>query len=379
MKEIHPEHVGDAVVLEQFRREVELWIALGNHPNIVNVQNVSLNSETHAPFFLMEYVAPDDAGRVTLADHMQGSPAWPRIARWIVQCCDGLAFAESNGIRCHRDLKPGNILITQNGTAKVGDFGLAVFKGLGRAARQRGGIEKTVVGSPWYMAPEQFQDPLATDARSDVYALGVILYEVAAGRLPFVPSGPDQGYWGLLDAHCNQAPPPITFSALWPIIERCLAKRQGDRYQSYSDLRVALNTRLVEVGHPHVARAQNVAETASDLNNRGGGLKSLGRPEEALTCFRQAVLMDPSFAKGWSNLGACLLDLGHAEESVQCYDRALSIDATLGFAWIAKGNQHYESCCTRGANWAIRRCCRVVSSVSLSRSRREQRRYPVRD
>ncbi|MGC3991500.1 MAG: serine/threonine-protein kinase [Chthoniobacteraceae bacterium] len=186
----------DPAFAERFTREAKALAKL-NHPNIVTLyefgqttSSSQLSSLNHQPLyhFLMEYV-----DGVNLRQLLQAGRMSTREALAIVpQICDALQFAHDQGI-VHRDIKPENILLDRRGRVKVADFGLAkLIAGEVEPARASGGLGASfelteagkIVGTPSYMAPEQTQQPEAVDHRADIYALGVVFYQMLTGELP---------------------------------------------------------------------------------------------------------------------------------------------------------------------------------------------------
>lgn len=152
------------------------------------------------PFVFMEYVAGGDLrgwiGKPRLTDDL------PQVLRFAIHLCDGMIHAFSRGIKAHRDIKPGNCLITEDGTLQLTDFGLSMAfddtDGRLKPTGDRDGVDNlqrlcigpsqtgSIAGTPPYMAPEQFDGTANVDVRSDIYAFGVVLHEMVTGRLPFV-------------------------------------------------------------------------------------------------------------------------------------------------------------------------------------------------
>jgi serine/threonine-protein kinase len=215
-------------------REARLASKL-NHPHVCTIHEVG-ESEGRA-YIAMELIE----GETLSARVAQGALPAEDLLRLGQQVADALAHAHERGV-VHRDLKSANVVVTPEGRAKVLDFGLAKRlsgEALEEATTRTELTERgAVAGTLAYMAPEQLRGQPA-DARSDVWALGVMLYEMAAGRRPF------QGQTGfeLSSAILNQAPPPLPAGvpgALQPVIERCLAKDPGARYQRAGEVRAAL-------------------------------------------------------------------------------------------------------------------------------------------
>ena len=210
---------GGGALLERFRREAQ---AAGSllHQNIVAIYEYG-EDEANA-FIAMELVE----GR-SLRDHLLAGwrPDLKTLPEVIEQMLEALDYSHSRGV-VHRDIKPGNILISQMGVAKISDFGIA------RIERSHLTQAGEVLGTPFYMSPEQFNGQPA-DERSDVYSAAVIVFEVLAGKRPFDGQG---GY--LLKQILEDPPPaPTRFNPVLPaqldaIMAQALAKRPEARYQS---------------------------------------------------------------------------------------------------------------------------------------------------
>ena len=170
----------------RFEREAQVMAKL-NHPNIVTIHEFGEVESSHAGaadrslfYFIMEYVDGSDLSRL-----IRDRALSPEQALQIVpQICDALQFAHDQGVT-HRDIKPANILLDVRGTVKVADFGLARLVG-GDASPLDTDLTQTgsSMGTPMYMAPEQWQDSVATDHRADIYSLGVVFYELLTGERP---------------------------------------------------------------------------------------------------------------------------------------------------------------------------------------------------
>ena len=226
----------DPKALERFEREARAASAL-NHPNICTLHVV----EDHqgVPFIAMEYVA----GRSL--DQMIGSEALPveDVLDYAIQIADALAKAHSAGI-IHRDLKPANVMVTEEGSVKLLDFGLAKVRAVHPAADSAPPAiqapvtgESTTLGTPSYMAPEQVQSR-QTDARTYIFALGAVIYEMATGRQAFAG-----GTFAMVsEAILNRPHTPASRvnpslpAELDRIINRALEKDRDARYQSAAEL-----------------------------------------------------------------------------------------------------------------------------------------------
>jgi serine/threonine protein kinase len=220
--------------MERFRQEARA-VARLSHPNIVIVHDFGEDGDL--PYLVMEHV-----DGVTLADLLDEGITQEQTLDLLPQIASGLDYAHSRGI-VHRDIKPQNVLITREGRAVLADFGLARMMESARRLTMSGGV----VGTPEYMSPEQASGR-STDHRTDVYALGVILYEMVAGLRPFSAETP----LGVLMKHLQEPPPSIReFRPDLPpsvdaVIQKALAKQPEERFQSASELARAFKDALSE-------------------------------------------------------------------------------------------------------------------------------------
>ncbi|HEY42524.1 MAG TPA: serine/threonine protein kinase [Anaerolineae bacterium] len=202
----------------RFEREVEVLRQL-EHPNIVPILN--FGEHEGSPFIVMPFVSTG-----TLADKLKSGPLTPQEgARLMSELSGALAYAHEQGI-VHRDIKPSNILLDEQGTAMLSDFGLAHL-----ADAQESLTGSAVIGTPAYMSPEQCQgSPI--DARSDQYSLGVVLYQLTTGYLPYESDTP----MGVVLKHINEPLPrprdlnPNLPAPIEAVLIKALAKNPAHRY-----------------------------------------------------------------------------------------------------------------------------------------------------
>jgi Tol biopolymer transport system component len=227
----------DAARLTRFEKEARTASAL-NHPNIVTIYEIG--EADGVSFIAMELVS----GRTLRELMVPGPIPMKKLLPMAAQVADGLAKAHAAGV-VHRDLKPENLMVTKDGFVKILDFGLAKLipgafdssGGTSLPTMTRGTEEGTVLGTVGYMSPEQASG-LAVEFRSDQFAFGAILYEMAAGKRAFERPTPVQ----TLSAVIQDEPQPLAAAApqtpthLTWIVERCLAKDPEDRYASTKDL-----------------------------------------------------------------------------------------------------------------------------------------------
>ena len=231
LKVIRPEIAADPSVLDRFKREIQLSSRV-THRNVLRVYD--LGEADGVRFLTMQFVEGEDLSSVL---KRLGPFPLPRLTHLFRQVCEGLAAAHDEGV-VHRDLKPQNIMVDAADHVYLTDFGLA--KNLGGTAMTELGA---VMGTPAYMAPEQVRGE-AVDRRADVYALGVILYEMASGETPF--SG--GSVYEVMMRRLTTTPKPVTDlnpavpAYLRKIMERCLAVDPAARYQTAHEVLADLDS-----------------------------------------------------------------------------------------------------------------------------------------
>ena len=244
LKILHPHYGDDAEYVERFRREARS-VAQLSHPNIVTV--IDRGESDGQQYIVFEYV--DGESLKQLVDRSGPLPA-RRVVELGLQIADALAFAHQHGL-VHRDVKPQNVLINADGEAKVTDFGIARSLDVEHGVTQTG----TVLGTSNYLSPEQARGQTVSPA-TDVYSLGVVLFELLTGEVPF----PGENFVAVAMKHINEPPPsllekrPDVPVRLVYAIERALAKDPADRFPSMDALAAELRACLVEVGEPDAAK-----------------------------------------------------------------------------------------------------------------------------
>jgi eukaryotic-like serine/threonine-protein kinase len=252
IKTLYEELSADPQFVEGFRREAQAAANL-SHPNIVPVFDWGEHEGTY--FIVMELV-----DGTSLADMLRGGRTLTasHSATLMTQVAAALGYAHRNGV-VHRDVKPGNILIASDGQVKVTDFGIAQAMSVEDQLAEEG----SVMGTATYFSPEQAEGA-PVDGRSDIYSLGVVLYEMLAGRPPFIGDSPV----AVSSQHVHgTVPPPSEFNSTIPpelqaIVMEALAKSPDQRYQSAEDLRSDL-IRFSE-GQPVRAAQRDVAFFGAD-------------------------------------------------------------------------------------------------------------------
>lgn len=319
---------------------------LDEHPFILAARWV--DEFSGRPYVVMDHIAPDAWGRVSLSDHLanpHGSLDMDRSMSWAIEFCHGMEYAIRRGMRSHRDIKPSNILLTQDETLKISDFGLAkgaeaawgqgtgpFVTGAGRGAFGLSLLKsdgKGVCGTPGYIAPEVIRGDGA-DVRSDIYSFGIVLWQMATGSpVPPFPSPVQQDvneYVREVYQQQMRGRVPAGGGQLREAIERCLSPEPLRSYKDFEQLRKDIEN-LFRKRTGRVIELPPAAENNDDFwNNKGASLYALGRHEDAINCFDKAIEINPHGAAAWNNRGNPLMSLGRHEEALACYSKALEIN-----------------------------------------------------
>ena len=230
IKLLHSHLTRDSVFFDRFKNEAILLAHL-SHPNVTTLYNFF--SEGDQNYMVMEYVEG-----MTLEDYIEkhGSQPVEFVLKTMSAAADGLAHAHERGV-LHRDIKPSNIMISKNGTVKIMDFGIAKMKGSTSMTRVG-----SVIGTLEYIAPELLSGKVPSP-QSDLYAMGVVIYELLSGKLPF--EGPTEA--SLINSIINQKPKSIKSlnpevpKSLENILENLLHKNPEKRLASADELKLKLD------------------------------------------------------------------------------------------------------------------------------------------
>jgi len=270
IKVLHPEHTRNIADLERFRNEAKIAGVI-NDDYFVKVTDFFQDQEHFC--FVMEHLEG-----VTLREELQRMPgkimSWPRAFKLARQMCAGLTVAHARGL-IHRDIKPENIFIKRSGAGedqiKLLDLGVAKiledhnWSGLYKNLSNTGDI----IGSPCYIAPEQVRGERALDVRVDIYALGIVLYEMVAGRVPFK----GQTAFETMEHHVRSEPkrptvlvPGLTLPRqIEDLILRALCKRPQDRYRSAQEMDAAIRNELDNRSDQRRVRSVQFIQVASEF------------------------------------------------------------------------------------------------------------------
>lgn len=252
MKVLLPDLEHEPDLADRFMREIKVQASL-QHPNIATL-HTALRVDNQL-LMLMEFVEG-----VTLDQRLQQGPIpLANGVDYISQVLNALGYAHEHGV-IHRDIKPANMMLTANGTVKLMDFGIAKA-----ASDRRLTITGTTMGSLYYMSPEQIKGMATTDARSDLYSVGVSLYEITTGKKPF--DGDSQ--FAIMAAHLEKTPvPPVTLDdklpqALNDVILMAIAKEPDQRFQTAKAFGAALGSVRQSLGMPVPAAAAGSGNTVT--------------------------------------------------------------------------------------------------------------------
>lgn len=255
IKVIRPEKLKDAE--ERFLREAEAAMAM-RHPNLVQVYDAGLDPETGLYYLIMEYMAGGSL-QEELRDGKKTS--FERAARVAADIAAALAVVEAHGL-VHRDVKPANILLAPDGTAKLADLGISRNVQPDEGDKHITQVED-MVGTPAYMAPEQMLDSRTVDIRADIYSLGIVLWEMLAGNRP---NEGENAMTTLARALDGREPPDVrevrqdTPAPLAELIASMISPSQDKRPACAAQILAA----LAHPERPRVADARQNAQAASE-------------------------------------------------------------------------------------------------------------------
>jgi serine/threonine protein kinase len=338
IKTFKDEYLGSDEAINRFMREAETWVDLERHTNIVFANFVQkIPKEYGKPYIFLEVIYGDKRYGIDLRGYI-GHLDIPQALDFAIQFCTGMCYAiEKFPDLVHRDIKPDNVMITEDRIAKITDFGLV--KTLDESnieikiEKELKALCYTSTGSCFgtvpYMAPEQFVDAASVDTGADIYSFGVMLYELLTTRLPFYATNAE----AYMNKHLKEIPEnPKTLNHKIPdeldaLVMKCLEKKFGDRYQCFKDMQedlIAIYNELT--GEVYIIKGKKEELSAGDWSNKGISYAALGLFEKAENACRTALRINPNDATVHYNLGRLLANSNRVEEAEKEYREAIRIN-----------------------------------------------------
>ena len=295
IKVLHPHFSEDVSYLQRFTREAKLASMLDNQ-HIVKLLDYGSSRDIH--YLVMEYVEGKDLREII---NERGPLSWEEAMGLIDQICEALEVAHDNHV-VHRDIKPQNVMITEDGVLKVLDFGIA------RARMLPSLTQSGFVGSPYYISPEQAMGE-DVDIRSDIYSTGIVLYEILSGRVPFDAKSP----WSIISKHIISEPPEIDLDdrpvpePVKTFFKRMVAKRPDDRFQNPTVARQAIAAILAgqdipaDLGRPQPVNVDKIA-MADGIYRRAEKAMKQAEWQKAVNLLNQVINLNPNHSNATQKL-----------------------------------------------------------------------------
>ncbi|MFB0536255.1 MAG: protein kinase [Anaerolineae bacterium] len=285
-KVLYPQFSEDISYIQRLNREAKLAINL-NEPHIVRVLDYGATRDIH--YLIMEYIEGRDLLEILEA---RGPFPYREVLKIASQVARALEHANQHSI-VHRDIKPQNLLVTADGTVKVCDFGIA--RGVTLPSLTQSGF----VGSPYYISPEQAMGE-HVDVRSDIYSLGVVMYQMLSGKLPFDAKSP----WSIISQHIASKPPSLRLDdadlpeAVEYLVNKAMAKRPEDRFQTPAELMQAVEDvlsgkKIAAVKIPVPER--DIPGLVEDLYRRAVEASRAEEWQRAVNLFTQVINLQPDY------------------------------------------------------------------------------------
>ena len=327
--------------IDDFTTEALTWIKLDKHKNIVKAKRVE--KIERKPYIVLEYVAGGDLDE-WIGTKMLDLPLALNIA---AQFCNGMEHAYEKLGLIHRDVKPSNIMITKDKVVKITDFGLAkVVEEMRKEIcpvppEGMKFLQSNIAGTPPWMAPEQWTYG-EIDTRTDIYAFGIILYQMVTGVYPY--SARDT--WK--EIHFNASPLPIKQKlpdGLEELIFKCIEKNPEKRYQSFNMLKRELLEIYLHLTGKEISLEGETKEELEtwEVLNKGLSLSNLGYNKEALEYFNHLIELNPGYDNAYVNRSIAYENLGEHELAIEDCNRAIELNPKLTEAYNIRAWVHTRS------------------------------------
>ena len=307
--------IGNSECKDRFIREAQAAARL-NHPNITAIYDI--NEHEGIYFLVFEFVQGVSLDKY-MKEHLH--LGMDDILHIFTLAARALDYAHQHGI-VHRDVKPGNIMVTDTNDVKVGDFGIAWVEA-SQTLTQPG----QVIGSCFYFSPEQARGE-KVDRRADIYSLGILLYEMTTGRVPFMADNLP----AVIQLHLTKDPePPSNYNMTIPpnveqVILKCLKKDPAERYQNVTEM---LKDLQYEDPGDENSETSKISPSEAALHNiLGNNYYKQGKLDLAVMEWDKATGLDPYNALTHNNLGTALDGMGRLRDAITEYGKAVDLNQT---------------------------------------------------
>ncbi|MFC1720106.1 tetratricopeptide repeat protein [Pseudomonadota bacterium] len=356
LKTYRSDLLNDHKILESFKKEILVWIQIDRHGCVLVARSVR---EFNGRLFVeMDYIHPDNFGRVSLLDHIRYQPyplSRDDIFRWTIHMCDGMTHAKSQGLLIHKDIKPSNLLIGQQKVLKIADFGIAALSNASSSTETsqseinqqipsvtiRPGERGLVSGTPGYIPPEEFFGNKC-DVRSDIYCYGLVMWQMVTGSLvpPFTPKHANGVDDYLRQTFVNQQKSRLKIPRgdFKLAIQKCLKLDPDERFADFEELGNFIRNIYRKKHRQGIWQRPKTPDTANDLSNRAKNLKAIGKRDDAHQLFKKALVIDPNNLSALNGLAIFLVEESRLQEALIYFSRALELDDGNATFWANKGN-----------------------------------------
>lgn len=335
IKTFQSKYLNSQKSMDDFTKEALTWIRLDKHKNIAKAYCV--RDIDNQICVLVEYVGGGDLGDWLYTKKLD----LPLILNLAIQFCNGMEYSYMKMGLIHRDIKPGNILITQDKTVKITDFGLAKTLELESeeitVPSDLSYIPSCIAGTYPYMAPEQFTGE-NIDTRTDIYSFGIVLYQMVTDRYPY------SNKFSWKEMHQKESPIPIKQNIPDEIkitITKCLEKEPHKRFQNFSELKKKLTKIYFDLTGEIIIKESPLELESWELVNKAASLGQLNMYKESIVYCEKALNIDPQDYVALYDKGRALGYLELYDEAITCYDKVLEINSKYDDVWGSKGSALY--------------------------------------